>query len=80
MNRPENEMLFIVMEKHIAQNGKTYWNGYLGINGITASENADGTLFIRLQKWPKEKQHSVPPKGESHHGYYHEVKDDEVSV
>jgi hypothetical protein len=53
MNKPENEMLYMVLEKKVsAQTGKEYYTGFLGINSIYANEH-NGKLYIKIQKWPK---------------------------
>jgi hypothetical protein len=52
MNKPENEMLIMVLEPKTGKNGNQFYTGFLGMNSVHASEY-QGKLFVRLQKWPK---------------------------
>lgn len=52
MSRPENEMIFAVLEERQSKNGEIFYSGFLGPNTIKASVY-NGKLYLRLQKWPK---------------------------
>lgn len=57
MTKPENEMIFMVLEPKETRKGETIYTGFLGINSVSASFYNE-KLYIRLQKWPKKDQTS----------------------
>lgn len=52
LNKPENEMLLMVLEEKLSKTGKKYYTGFMGLNSVYANES-NGRLFVTLQKWPK---------------------------
>ena len=52
LNKPENEMLLMVLEEKLSKTGKKYYTGFFGLNSIYANESK-GKLYVNIQKWPK---------------------------
>jgi hypothetical protein len=61
--KPENEIIFAVLDEKQANNGDIFYSGFLGPNTIKASLY-NGKLYLRLQKWPKKdiQAPSIQPK------------------
>lgn len=54
MNKPENEMTLLKLEKKESKTkkGKFYYTGFLGFNTVYADEY-NGFLYVKIQQWPK---------------------------
>jgi len=53
LNKPENEMLLMVLEEKLSKTGKKYYTGFMGLNSVYANESG-GKLFVSLQRWKRD--------------------------